>query len=188
MVHRFNERLVDWGLGRIAAAAKFMQNLFIMKRYTFPLLIAVAALVALSFSHPTAFHYYASIKGSKQGLLKSAANSPGGGESQGWIEIYSFSIGASNPASTQGNGGGGSTAGKVTLPPLTINKKTDGFSPLLNNLLTSSEIIDSIIIQAVDDQKRVAKTTVVRNARIKEIKKNGNNEIISFLYEHIEEK
>lgn len=158
-----------------------------MKRYTFPLLIAVVTLVALSFSHPTAFHYYASIKGSKQGLLKAVSNTPGGRESQGWIEIYSFSIGASNPTTT-GKGAGGSAAGKETLPPITINKRTDAFSPLLNNLLTSSEIIDSIIIQAVDDKQRVAKTTVVKNARIKEIKKNGNNEIISFLYEHIEEK
>ena len=159
-----------------------------MARYTFSLLIALIALVALSFTRPTTIHYYASIKGHNQGLLRAGFNSPGGRETQGWIEIYSFSLGASNQVTTSGPGGGGAKAGKANPSSIVITKKTDGISQSLYNMLTSNEIIDSIIIQTTDDQQRVAKTTVVKNGRIKEIKKNGNNEIISILFAQIEEK
>jgi type VI protein secretion system component Hcp len=158
-----------------------------MARYTFSLLIALIALVALSFTRPTTIHYYASIKGHNQGLLRAGFNSPGGRETQGWIEIYSFSIGASNPSTTPGKAAGGKE-GKSSISSIVITKKTDGISQSLYNMLTSNEIIDSIIIQTTDDQQRVAKTTVVKNGRIKEIKKNGNNEIISILFAQIEEK
>jgi type VI protein secretion system component Hcp len=156
-----------------------------MTRSIFSLLIA---LVVLSFSHPTAFHYFASIKGSKQGLLKAASNSKGGRESKGWVEIFSFSFGASIPVTTPGSRGGGGRAGKVSLSSIVITKKTDAFSPLLSKMFESGEIIDSLVVQSVDDQQRVAKTTVVRNGRIKEIKRNGNNEIISLSFERMEEK
>lgn len=155
-----------------------------MKKYAFLLSIA---LVALSFSHPTTIHYYVSIKGSKQGVLKGAANSVGGRETQGWIEIYSFSLGASNPSTTPGKAAGGGQ-GKESVSSIVVTKKTDGISQSLYNMLANNETIDSIIIQTTDDQQRVAKTTVVKNARIKEIKKNGNNEIISFSFEKIDEK
>jgi type VI secretion system Hcp family effector len=157
-----------------------------MKRYTISLLIALAA---LSFTpRPTFVRYYASIKGSNQGQFKATANSPGGQESQGWMEIYSFSIGASNPANTGQQGSGGAKEGKVTLPPIVINKKPDAFSSLLNISLATNETLETVVIQTRDDQNRVTQTTVVKNAKIKEIKKNGTIESISFIYEQIERK
>lgn len=156
-----------------------------MKRYTLSLLIA---LVALSFTpRPTFVRYYASIKGSNQGQFKAATNSPGGQESQGWMEILSFSMGAANPVNT-GQAASSGKQGKATVSSIVITKKPDSFSSLLNISLATNESLDSIVIQTRDDQQRVAKTTVVRNARIKEIKRNGGNEVISLIYEHIEEK
>ncbi len=155
-----------------------------MPRTIFSLLIA---LVALSYMpRPTAIHYYASIKGSQQGLL-TAANSPGGRESQGWIEIYSFSMGSTNPSTTPGKAASGKE-GKSSISSIVITKKSDAFSPLLAKMLSANETIENIIIQTTDDQQRVAKTTVIKNAGIKEISKNGNNEIISLIYQQIEGK
>jgi type VI secretion system secreted protein Hcp len=48
---------------------------------------------------------------------------------QGWIEIFSFSNGASNPSSVAF--GTGSGAGKVDLSSISIQKQTDSASPLL---------------------------------------------------------
>jgi type VI secretion system Hcp family effector len=156
-----------------------------MRRYTISLLIALAA---LSFTpRPTFVRYYASIKGSNQGQFKAATNSPGGQESQGWIEIYSFSVGASNPANT-GQAPAGGKEGKSTVSSIVITKKPDSFSSLLNISLATNETLETIIIQTRDDQNRVARTTVIKNARIKAINKNGTNEMISLVYEHIEEK
>jgi type VI secretion system Hcp family effector len=155
-----------------------------MTRHTFSLLLS---LVALSFTHPTSFHYFASIKGSNQGLFKAPTNTPGGQETQGWMEIFSFSVGASNPVNT-GQAPNSGKAGKVVLQPFTFTKKTDAFSSLLNISLATNEKLDSVIIQARDDQNRVTQTTVIRNAKIKEIKKNGNDEIISISYEQLERR
>ena len=150
-----------------------------MQRTTFSLLIA---LVALAYTpRPTAVHYYASIKGYKQGQFK-AANGTGG---DGWMEIYSFSIGASNPANT-GQAPSSGKAGKVDLQPIVINKKPDAFSSLLNISLATNETLETVVIQTRDDQNRVTQTTVIKNARIKELKRNGNDEMISFTYEKIE--
>lgn len=57
------------------------------------------------------------------------------GESQdstfkGWIEIFSFSMGASNPA-TIGSATGGAGAGKVTMSDISLQKLSDAASPLL---------------------------------------------------------
>lgn len=45
-----------------------------------------------------------------------------------WIEIYSFSMGASNPSSI-GTSGAGAGAGKADLSSFSFMKKTDGASP-----------------------------------------------------------
>ncbi|HEX6815080.1 MAG TPA: type VI secretion system tube protein Hcp [Gemmatimonadaceae bacterium] len=45
-----------------------------------------------------------------------------------WIEIYSFSMGASNPSSI-GTSGAGAGAGKVSLSGFNFMKKTDAASP-----------------------------------------------------------
>jgi type VI secretion system secreted protein Hcp len=47
-----------------------------------------------------------------------------------WIEIFSFSMGASNPT-TVGAGSGGMSAGKVSVSSFNIMKKTDVSSPTL---------------------------------------------------------
>jgi type VI secretion system secreted protein Hcp len=49
---------------------------------------------------------------------------------KGEIEIYSFSLGASNPT-TIGSGTGGAGAGKVSLSSFNFMKKTDKTSPVL---------------------------------------------------------
>jgi type VI secretion system secreted protein Hcp len=49
---------------------------------------------------------------------------------QNWIEIFSFSMGAMNPA-TIGSGTGGAGGGKATLSEISIVKKTDASSPNL---------------------------------------------------------
>jgi type VI secretion system secreted protein Hcp len=48
----------------------------------------------------------------------------------GWIELDSFSFGASNPVSI-GTGSGGAGAGKVSLSSFNVMKRTDSSSPLL---------------------------------------------------------
>lgn len=48
---------------------------------------------------------------------------------EGMIELDSFDLGALNP-STIGSGGGGG-AGKVTLRPISITKRTDASSPVM---------------------------------------------------------
>ena len=45
-----------------------------------------------------------------------------------WIEIYSFSLGASNPT-TIGSGGEGAASGKVVISSFNLMKKTDSTSP-----------------------------------------------------------
>ncbi len=47
-----------------------------------------------------------------------------------WIEVYSFSWGASNPI-TIGTGTTGVSAGKVTISSFNVMKKTDSASPVL---------------------------------------------------------
>ena len=47
-----------------------------------------------------------------------------------WIEIYSFSWGASNPT-TVGAGGGGISAGKVSVSSFNVMKKTEASSAKL---------------------------------------------------------
>ncbi len=49
---------------------------------------------------------------------------------EGWIELYSFSFGASNPA-TIGAGTTGVGGGKVSVSSFNVMKKTDATSPLL---------------------------------------------------------
>jgi type VI secretion system secreted protein Hcp len=49
-------------------------------------------------------------------------------EHEGWIEIYSFSWGASNPT-TVGPGSGGISAGRVSVSSFNLMKKTETSSP-----------------------------------------------------------
>lgn len=49
---------------------------------------------------------------------------------EGWIAIESFTMGAMNPA-TIGSATGGAGAGKVSLSPISLIKKTDKASPIL---------------------------------------------------------
>jgi type VI secretion system secreted protein Hcp len=148
----------------------------VMKQYTFSLLIALAA---LSFVHPTAFHTYASFKGKKQGQLK--GESTKGREKDGWFEIQSIDMGAEVPVDPKS----GAASGKRQHKPLVITKEVDAASPLLLNAHVINEAFETVIIQTVDDTKKVAKTVTLKNALISEIKKNGKLESISFDYEEI---
>lgn len=147
-----------------------------MKQYTFSLLIALAA---LSFVHPTAFHTYASFKGKKQGQLK--GESTKGREKDGWFEIQSIDMEAEVPVDPKS----GAASGKRQHKPLIITKEVDAASPLLLNAHVTNEAFETVIIQTVDDTKKVARTVTLKNALISEIKKNGKLESISFDYEEI---
>jgi type VI secretion system Hcp family effector len=152
-----------------------------MKRYTFSLLLS---LLVLSYTpHPTAFHYYASFKGAKQGQFK--GESTKGREKDGWFEITGFQMGVENPADSRSSGSGGST-GKAKNKPIVITKEVDAASPLLLNAHYNNETFETIVIQTLDDQNKVTRTTTLKNALISEIKKNGSLESISFNYADIQ--
>lgn len=149
-----------------------------MKRYAFSLLIA---LIALSFSHPTAFHSYASFKGKKQGQLK-AESSKTGRAKDGWFEIVSFDMGAEVPVDPKS----GSPKGARQHKPIVITKQVDEASPLLLSAHYSNETFETVIIQTVDDNNKVIKSTTLKNALISEIRKSGSLESISFTFEDIQ--
>jgi len=150
----------------------------VMKQYTFSLLIALAA---LSFVHPTAFHTYASFKGKKQGQLKGETNGKGGREKDGWFELSSFDMGVETPVDFKAP----KPTGKRQHNPVVITKETDAASPLLLNAHFTNEAFETVIIQTLDDQKKISKTVTLKNAVISEIKKKDNLESISFTYEEI---
>jgi type VI secretion system secreted protein Hcp len=148
-----------------------------MTRYTFSLLFA---LFALSFSHPTAFHRYASFKGTKQGQLKAQSTKTGRAK-DGWFEIVSFEMGTEAPVDPKS----GSPKGARQHKPIVITKEVDEASPLLLNAHYTNETFETIVIQTLDDNNKVTTTTTLKNALISEIKKSGTLEIISFGYEDI---
>jgi type VI protein secretion system component Hcp len=55
----------------------------------------------------------------------------------------------------------------------------------LLNAHVTNEAFETVIIQTVDDTKKVARTVTLKNALISEIKKKDNLESISFTYEEI---
>ncbi len=153
-----------------------------MKAYIFSLLIALAALSFVRPSHPTAFHNYASFKGSKQGQLKGESKGKGGREDKGWFELASFEMGSETPVDA--NKGG--AKGARTHNPIVITKEADGASPQLLQAHYTNEVFDNIVIQTLDDQNKVSKTITLTNAVISDLRKSGTMETISFTYEKIE--
>jgi type VI secretion system Hcp family effector len=150
-----------------------------MKQYTFSLLLA---LFALSYSHPTAFHSYVSFKGNKQGQFKGESSKGTRHAKDGWFEVTSFEMGSEAPVDANKSG---TARGARPHPPVTIHKELDESSPLLLNAHNTNETFETVIIQTVDDQNKVSKTTTLKNAIISEIKKNGTLESISFTYEQM---
>jgi type VI secretion system secreted protein Hcp len=68
------------------------------------------------------------------------------GESpNGYIEISSFSFGASNPISV-GSGTGGSGAGKVSLSDFAITKELDSSSPQLFQKVITGAVIPTVTL------------------------------------------
>jgi type VI secretion system Hcp family effector len=149
-----------------------------MKKSAFSLLLA---LFALSFSHPTAFHRYASFKGTKQGQLKAQSTKTARAK-DGWFEIVSFEMGIEVPVDPKS----GRPKGARQNKPITIVKEVDEASPLLLQAHYANETFETVIIQTVDDNNKVSNTTTLKNALISEIKKNGNLESVSFTFEDIQ--
>jgi type VI secretion system secreted protein Hcp len=65
-------------------------------------------------------------------------------EFEGQIEIYSFSIGASNPTTI--GAGGGAGAGKVSISSFNFMKKTDTASPLLFQKCCIGDHFDKVTV------------------------------------------
>jgi type VI secretion system Hcp family effector len=147
-----------------------------MRQYTFSLLLA---LFALSYSHPTAFHSYVSFKGKSQGQFK--GNSTKGRAKDGWFEITGFEMSSEVPVDAKSR----TNPGPRPHPPVTVHKQLDEASPLLLNAHINNETFETVIIQTLDDQNKVSKTTTLKNALISEIKKDGTLESISFTYEQM---
>jgi len=70
-------------------------------------------------------------------LLKIAGVSTG--TNNGYIEIYSWSWGASNPTTVGGTGGSG--AGKVSLSDFSISKAVDSSTPVLSQIALNGTVI-----------------------------------------------
>jgi type VI secretion system Hcp family effector len=149
-----------------------------MKKYAFSLLMA---LVALSFTHPTAFHSYVSFKGTKQGQFKGETAGKGGREKDGWFLVNSFEFGTEVPVDPKA----GSPKGARQHGPVVVTRENDQASPKLLNAHYTNETFETIVIQTVDDQNKVTKTTTLTNALISDIKKNGSLESVSFTYDQI---
>jgi type VI secretion system secreted protein Hcp len=62
--------------------------------------------------------------------IKGEATAAGLSPATGWTELFSFSLGASNPT-TVGTQSGGLSSGKVSVSSFNLMKKTDNASPLL---------------------------------------------------------
>jgi type VI secretion system secreted protein Hcp len=75
-----------------------------------------------------AFDTYLLIDGGS--TVKGEATAGGLTPATGWTEIYSFSLGASNPT-TVGTSSGGLSGGKVSVSSFNLMKKTDNCSPQL---------------------------------------------------------
>jgi type VI secretion system secreted protein Hcp len=76
-----------------------------------------------------AFDTYLNIQGGSPAIV-GEATATGLTPATGNIEIYSFSMGASNPT-TVGTQSGGLSAGKVSVSSFNVMKKSDNASPLL---------------------------------------------------------
>jgi len=77
---------------------------------------------------------------------------------EGWIELYSFSLGASNPV-TIGSGTTGAGGGKANVSSFNIMKKTDSTSPLLFQQCCMGKHFASaqvVLQKASGDQKALA--------------------------------
>ena len=75
-----------------------------------------------------AFDSYMHIEGGNN--VQGEATAKGLDPATGWFEIYSFSLGASNPT-TVGSGAHGLSAGRVSVSSFNIMKKSEQSSPLL---------------------------------------------------------
>ncbi len=150
-----------------------------MNRYTFSLL---AALLALSFSHPTSFHYYASFKGTKQGQFKGESTRKGGREKDGWFLLSSFDMTSEVAVDSKS----GSAKRPQTHPHIVITKEIDAATPRLLTAHNTNEPLESVIIQTVDYQNKTTRRITLTNVLISDIKKNGTLESISLNYEKIE--
>jgi type VI secretion system Hcp family effector len=152
-----------------------------MKQYLFSLSLS---LMAMSFAHPPAGHSYMSIKGVKQGQLRAASNGKGGREADGWFEIMSYSMGVASPTATSRTAANARSSHQT----LSITKEIDASSALLSKALQTSEVLESVIIETLNDQKKVTLTITLKNALISELKVSAKTETVTFSFEGIMEK
>jgi len=104
------------------------------------------------------------------GMLKVLG--PHGAIGKSSIEIYSFSLGASNPSTTGGSGG---ASGKRTHSPITVVKEVDSASPLLLQALVTNEVFKQIALSfdrpAAGGKEVVYETITLTNATIASVQR-----------------
>lgn len=65
---------------------------------------------------------------------------------KGWIEVLSFSWGASNPTSATASSAGGGTTERVTINDLTITKHIDKATPKIHEALSKGTHIPTVTL------------------------------------------
>ena len=90
-----------------------------------------------------AFHYYISVKGTKQGQFKGESGKNGQGSK--WGEVLGFQYGEKSPRDQAS----GLASGKRQHSPLVIVKQVDSASPLFFQALRSSEVLSEVVLQKV---------------------------------------
>ena len=160
-----------------------------MKKYATPLLLSLSLLAFVRPAlpaHPTAFQFYVSFKGAKQGQIKGQAAGKGGREKDGWFLVNSFDFGAETKVATKP----GNAKGTATQKPIVITKEVDGASPKLLNAHVNSEAFETVVIQTVERPQtgageKVTETVTLTNAQIIEYKTDQHIETVSFIYDQI---
>ncbi len=81
----------------------------------------------------------------------------------GWIDVVSWSFGASNSTNPAATGGAG--AGKVTFNPFSITRKIDAASPMLYGACASGKVYPTLTFEA-DSIQNGEQGTPVENLQI----------------------
>lgn len=80
----------------------------------------------------------------------------------GWIEILSWSWGATQPSERMATGTGAGKAGTPSFQAITIGKRIDSTSPLLLSKCLSGKVIPNVRLETTQDFQKVGGLPVVQ--------------------------